>query len=136
MRGFVLADWTTLRGTSATTGVTQSVDAYLDLAAYQDFTAWVELGDFVSGGATSPKILLESAPLKDEVLFSPSGWSQPSAAMAVGVTVVKSVFATGLATQIPLSRYLRWRVDMAGASSTWSVTFRIYVAAHSVCLPD
>lgn len=136
MRGFVLADWTTLRGTSASTGVTQSADAYLDLAAFEDFTAWVEVTDFVSGGATSPKIFVESAPMKDEVLFAPTGWNQPSVGMAVGVSVVKNVLLNALPAQLPLARYLRWRVDMSGASSTWSVTFRIHVAAHSVCLPD
>lgn len=136
MRGFVLADWTTVSGTSTTTTVTQSEDDYLDLSAFQDFQAWVEVDSIVAGGAPAPTLLLETAPLKEDVLFIAlaTGWRQASVALAPGVLSTKNVLNAATAKQIPLARWLRWRVDMSSAASTWSVTFRVHVAAHSVCL--
>jgi hypothetical protein len=136
MRGVLLVDWLTLRGTSSTTSVIQSDADYLDLSAYQDFTAWVEIEDFAAGGATAPTLWLETAPLKDEILFTPAGGTQTSVALAVGLTTVTNVLNAPLADQVPLARWLRWRIALTGASSNWSVTFRVHVAVHSVCLPD
>lgn len=136
MHGLILCDWTTLQGTSTSTTIVQSESRYLDLAAYEDFVAWIEVMDLASGGGLA-KIFLETAPLKDEALFAaPSGFTQTNIALAVGTVTARNLFNSRPASQVPLARWLRWRIDMSGASSTWNVTFRVHVAAHSMCLPD
>ena len=136
MKGFLLADWTTLRGTAATPTVIQSEADYLDLSAYQDFVAWVEVQDVNTGGSTAQTLWLESAPTLDEVFFTGnSTGAQTSVPITVGLTTITNVLNAPLANgQIPLSRWLRWRVAMTAPGSLWSVTFRVHVAAHSVCV--
>lgn len=138
MRGLLLTDWMTLRGTSATTSIVQSEPDYLDLSAYQDFVAWVEVDEISAVGATAPTLWLETAPIKDEILFAPplQGGAHTSVPIVVGLTTITNVLNAPLVNQIPLARWLRWRVAMVGVSTKWSVTFRVHVAAHSMCLPD
>lgn len=135
MHGFLLQPWVTIQGTSTTTQLAQTETEYLDLAAFEDFTAWVEIKSLTAGGATSPSLFLESAPFKEDALFSPSGGTHVSVPLAVGLATARNILNASVPTQIPLARFLRWRLSMTGASALWSVTFQVHVAAHSLCTP-
>ena len=140
MHSFLLQDIVTIKGTSANTSIAQVEHEYLDLEAYQDFTGWVEVFALDAGGAGLPTLWLETAPLKDNALFVPQGGSQTRVPLSVGVLTGRNVMNAPMfdnlgRLQIPTARWLRWRLDIFVASSNWSVTFRIHVAAHSVCLP-
>ena len=140
MHPFLLQDIVTIKGTSANTSLAQAEHEYLDLAAYQDFTGWVEVLALDSGGAGIATLWLETAPLKDDGLFVPQGSGQTRVVLSVGVVTARNVLNAPMfdnlgRLQIPTARWLRWRLDMLGAVSNWSVTFRIHVAAHSECLP-
>ncbi len=134
MHGILLQPWTTIKGTSTTTSLAQGDDDALDLSAFEDFVAWVEVKELTAGGAASPTLVLETAPAKDELLFSPTGGNQTSVPLAVGVSTVRNLLNAPLVGQIPLARFLRWRVSMSGASSVWSVTFQVHLAAHAARL--
>lgn len=135
MHGFVLQPWLTVKGTTTLTTLTQSEAGYLDLAPFEDYVAWIEVDELTATGVTTPTLWLETAPLKEEALFAPTGASQTSVTLAIGVTTVKNILNAQVATQIPLARFLRWRIEMTGASAIWSATFQVHVAAHSLCLP-
>ncbi len=140
MHSLLFQDIVTVYGTTTTTSVAQSDAEALDLAAYQDFSASIEVMALAAGGAPSPKLWLETAPLKEEALFaSPQDGLQTNVPLVVGLTTTRNILNAPLrdttAQQIPLARWLRWRLDLASASSSWSVTFRIHLAAHSVWLP-
>lgn len=141
MHGFLLQDWVTITGGSATPIAIQSTDGVLDLEAFQDFVGFVEVTDLNKGGATSATLYLESAPLNDDPLFTAQpavagvAAMQPNAALAVGTFAIKNLL-TGPTVFVPLARFLRWRIVMAGASTPWSVTLRIHVAAHSIVVGE
>jgi hypothetical protein len=135
MRGVVLQPWITVKGNSSVTSFIQSEVDYLDCAAYQDFIAWVDVKELSNGGAVPATLYIESAPLKEEALFFPSGGTHCSLPLSVGLNAVKNILNGQQALQIPLARWLRWRIAMGAPSATWSVTFQIHLAVHSMCLP-
>lgn len=121
MHAFVLQDWTTIRSGGAT--ITQSEQEWLDLEAYQDVTLWLQVTEV--SGSTSPALSYQTSPSLDESMFQ---------AMTGGITLVAStapvvtqVFMFSAA--VPLARYVRWQLTVAGATS-YDATFRIVVAAN------
>jgi hypothetical protein len=135
MRGVVLQPWVTVKGSSSVTSFTQSEVDWLDCAPYQDYLVWLEVKELSDGGAVPAWLFLETAPTKEELLFSPSGGAHPIMPLAVGVFGTKNILNGQAALQIPLGRWLRWRISMGAPSATWSVTFQIHLALHSTCLP-
>lgn len=120
MHAFILQDWITIRGAVAT--VTQGEDSWLDLTAYQDLVFWVDCRE-VTG--TTPTITFQTAPTKDELLFT---------AMATATTfttvgnpnVVKATLSSAV---VPVARYVRWQI--VGPSGVWDSTFRVLIAANA-----
>lgn len=135
MHGVLLQDWVTVTGGSGNPTAVQSASEMLDLEAFQDVVGFVEVTDLNKGGATSATLYLDTAPLKDDPLFTPQLATQANGPLAVGTFAIKNLL-TGPLIFIPLSRFLRWRIVMSGATSTWSVTFRVHVAAHSVVMGE
>ena len=120
MHAFILQDWTTIRG--SVTQVTQGEDGWLDLTAYQDLVFWVDCRE-VTG--TTPSITFQTAPTKDESLFTAIVTATTLSASA-NPTIVKATLA---GATVPIARYLRWQLN--GPSGTWDATFRVLVAANS-----
>jgi hypothetical protein len=139
MRSFVLQDWVTIKGAITTTGVIQPASDYLDLEAFEDAVVWVDVREVTTGGASSTLLLIQSAPIKEEPFFAPTNVPAPFAVLASpGVTVIPIVLNNSMVTSAfqqqpsPITRWLRWNLVQLGASSAWSVTFRVLVAAHSL----
>jgi hypothetical protein len=123
MHAFILQDWITIRG--AVTTVTQGEDAWLDLTAYQDVVFWLDCREV--SGSTTPTITFQTAPTKDESLFTAMATAS-TLSTTTNPTIVKTTLS-GASTLTPIARYLRWQ--LLGPSGTWDATFRVLVAANS-----
>ncbi len=119
MNTLILQDWTTIRGSGATS-IVQSAQDWLDMSLYQDAVMWLNVTE-VTGTVT---ITYETSPTGDDSLFQAC---VTGIALATGTTpVVTPVFM--LSAQAPIARFLRWR--LTGSSSPWDATFRVLVAAN------
>jgi hypothetical protein len=132
MHSFVLQDWNTIRGGSSIATVTQSEHQWLSLDGYQDLLAWIDVREFTGGGQNTVTFNLQTAPLKDEVLFSTMEPTPLAVTQALTVpSVRKVVLAVSSTWTVPLGRFVRWQlVTAALPSSSWDVTFRILVCAN------
>ena len=140
MRTIVMQDWITLNGVPGVLSLTQSEHDYLDMAPFESFVAYFESREAEPGNQPM-KVYLETAPAKDEALFAPANMTQTNATIAQvsisspGVIVIPNLLNDPLLpTQVPLARWLRWRIDLGGSSTFWAVTFRIILSAHAVVL--
>lgn len=128
MHSFVLTDWVTIRGASAT-AVVQAEPEWLDLSSFQDLVAWIDVRE--ASGAPAPQLYLETAPAKDDVLFvsmngsvvTPVGYTMTAST----TPLVASLFMISAPT--PLARFVRWKI--IGPAGAWDATFRILLAANS-----
>lgn len=127
MRSFVLQDWITIRGSTATP-ITQGESEWLDLAAYQDVSFWLDIREF--SGASAPTIAFQTAPIKDEVLFQPMLALIPLTLTPSNPYRVPITIATN--PSCPVARYIRWQ--LVGPGSAWDVTFRVLVSADALGL--
>lgn len=125
----ILQDWTTIRGDSTVTSITQSASDWLDVSQYQDVTFFLLVREATGGGGFAPSVRYQTAPLKDERLFT----TMTSGTGGAGVTVTSvltSTFVTN--TAVALGAWLRWQVVPTGATSTWDITFRVVVALNRI----
>ena len=127
MYPFVLQDWITVRGPNGTQPLIQNESDWLDLSAFQDVVAWIDIQEVT--GAT-PTLFIETAPAKDDLLFlpmgGPTGYSMTVNASPLAPLVVQLL--AGLAP-IPLASFLRWRI--VGVAGIWDACFRIVIAANA-----
>jgi len=139
MRSFVLADWNTVRGQSASpaTQVTQDETTYLDLEQYSDVVIYLDVRELTTGGgANIVTFNFETAPSKDDprdssgnpTFFQTIASQSLTSASSISNTFVLRVLM--MTASVPLARYLRWRV-VGPTSQTWDTTFRAIVAANS-----
>ena len=127
MEGYLLQDWTTIASASSTTIITQSELGWLDLLDYRDIVFWLEVKSRTLGGAGGVFMRYETAPSKDDVLFS----SMTGAFFVVPTTtpdVHKVIEALNPA--VPLCRWVRWRLQASAPTSDWGATFRIHCAVN------
>lgn len=122
MYGFVLQDWITMSfpGTGA---VIQNESDWLAFSSFQDIAFWVDVRTVSAGTVT---IALQTAPTKDEALFSLITNCSVAAAGS-GITVVKNVLSSNPA--VPLSTWVRWSLSPSVLST---ITFRILASANRV----
>ncbi len=121
MHSFILQDWITIRGATATTTVTQGESGWLDLTPYQDLIFWLDTRE-VTGAVT---ITFQTALTKDESLFTLITTGTALVA-ATTPTIIKALLTTG---GTPVARFCRW--TLTGPASVWDASFRVYVAANS-----
>src|SRR5258708_6630263 len=122
MHSYVLQDWLTIRGVN-NTPINQGESSWLDLAPYQDVSFWLDVREF--SGSTTPTILFQTAPLKEDVLFQPM-----YAAITLTLTPANPYRAPITTAQCPIARYLRWQ--LTGPNSAWDATFRVLLAADAL----
>jgi hypothetical protein len=120
MHSFVLQDYTTIRGGTGASTITQGEAGWLDLSAYQDVIFYIDTREATG----SPTIYFQTSPTKDESLFTAmvSGGTGLSAGT---VTAVKALMS---GATVPVARYVRWQIIGA---PTWDATFRVLIAANS-----
>jgi len=122
MHTFVLQDWTTIRGATTTTVITQGESTWLDLTAYQDVVFWVDTRE-LTGTVT---MSLQTSPTKDDVYFQPLMTAFALSLSTSSPTVKPALMASA---STPLARYVRWQ--LTGPAAVWDATFRIIAAANS-----
>lgn len=124
MYSFVLQDWINITAPTSAS-IIQNEDDWLDMSPFQDVVAWVDVRAVNLVGA-APKLFLETAPSKDEVLFKPMSTAGYTMAVAGSPTVLQFILGSA---DVPVAQCLRWRVT--GQGSNWDVTFRILIAANA-----
>lgn len=102
MYSFVLQDWINLSGTG---NIIQTEQDWLDLTPFQDIVAWVDVREV--GGGFAPRLYLETAPSKDDILFVSMMVTPLTLSVAPNPTVIQLVMGS---TAVPIAQFLRWRV--------------------------
>ena len=138
MRSLILADWTTVRGQSASPAsqITQDETLWLDLEQYTDVVIYLDCRE-VSGGGTGVTFFFETAPSKDDPRDSNGNptffQTLASSTQTAGTATTIVLRALMMTATVPLARYLRWRV-VGVSGSAWDTTFRAIVAANALGL--
>jgi len=130
MYGYTLQDWITIRGATSVTSITQGEQGWMGFAPYQDIVFWLDIREVTPGGATNILMNFETAPTKDDVLFT--GMTSSGVVMAAGAPIVTKILLAQNPT-CPLSRWVRWRINASSTpTSSWDATFRILCSANAV----
>lgn len=133
MHGFVLQDWTTIRGGSSISTVTQSEHQWLSLDGYQDLLAWIDIREVgLASNMSNIAFNLQTAPIRDEPLFVTMEASPLLATQALTTpSVRKVVLAVSSTWTVPLGKFVRWQlVSNVNPNATWDTTFRILLCAN------
>jgi hypothetical protein len=128
MKAYVLQDWVTVRGASGVTQIIQNEANYAALDQFQDVVMWLQVPEVTTGSGTIT-MNLETAPLKDESLFT--AMTNLNVGVSTGSltpTIKSNILGQNPAT--PLSRWVRWRITTSGTSAAWDMTFRILLVAN------
>jgi hypothetical protein len=122
---FLAQDWLSLPNSSVNpVGVIQSEGAWLDLGAYRDVVAWLQIK---RQSVNNISIAYQTAVAKEESLFATMAALTTATGSEVIVTPMLQDLQTGAALNAPLMRWFRWSsVVPAGAE----FTFRLWIAAN------
>jgi hypothetical protein len=118
----------TLRGAASVATLTQPEPDWLDVTAYQDIVAWLDVKRFTPSPGTNTTLAYQTAPSKDDALFF--NMTAPLV-VANGVTttvMLKDAVAAGMA---PCGKWFRWQILVSGAVA-WDLTFRIWLAVNRI----
>jgi hypothetical protein len=121
MHSLALCEWTTIRGTSATTPVNQGEDQWLNVSEFLDLVIWVDCREAFS----TPTLSIQTAPTKDDSYFK-NIITPITLAPANGPTAYTALASSAL---VPVAGWLRWQLSSAAA--TWDATMRIWVSGNS-----
>lgn len=134
MFGFVLQDWTTIRGNN-TAGITinQNESDWMGFSSFQDMVFWIDTREATFSSATIA-LNLQTSPSKDEVLFQTMfSASLASVSWGPGLVLNGGVLPRVILAQspsVPLATWVRWQLTQSGATAPWDLTFRILVSAN------
>lgn len=101
--------------------LSQSAHQYLDIGQNEDLVFYLDVRDVT---ATGVQVFFETSPTPQDSTFL--AMVAPVLATAPGLTVTRAAFSTAA---VPPARYVRWRLQGAGAGS-WNMTFRVWVACY------
>jgi hypothetical protein len=124
VHSFVLQDWTTIRGGTGVTQITQHEPGWLDLEAYQDITLWLLVTE-VTG---TPTLTYQTSPTSDDSLFQAIATAITLTAATTPVVTSVLMLTAALAGTTPLARFVRWQLN---GTPPWDATLRILVAANA-----
>lgn len=139
MYGYLLQDWTTIESAS-NSPFTQSEADWMSFQAFQDIVLFLEVRAVDLEGLTSLGLAFQTAPAKDEALFSAMQFTTsttPSQSVTLAASSSPVVCPVLLANGplVPLARWVRWQLVPNGSVTSgkvWSVCFRIHCAANAV----
>lgn len=128
MYSFVLQDWISATVNVNLVGITQSECDWMSFQAYQDVIFYTEVKACDFGGGEDLLLKLQTSPSKDESMFK----DMIEIGLVAGTTTVSKVI-TSANPSVPLSRWVRWELRVAGTPATdYSATFRVLVSANAV----
>ncbi len=122
MEHLLLQDWTTIRGATSATVVTQSEASWLDASRFHNAVFWLDVKELLTAAST-PLIAYQTSPTKEEAFFVTMG----SGPVPITVGVAAPFIVMRGATPTPLMRWVRWTLQNAGATGVWDITFRLLV---------
>jgi len=136
MYGYVLQDWITIRSGSVAAGsdIIQGESTWMGFSSFQDIVIWLDVreGTFPTGAPANITWNFETAPSKDNNLFSVVASASHTNAFTAGVQTLQKVILANNPT-VPLATWVRWRLTPGGTGGTpWDATFRVLVAANRV----
>ncbi len=130
MYGVLLQDWTTIRGNTSVISIVQTASGWLDVSDYEDLILWLQVQEVNVGGATNVVMNYQTSPSREDLLF---------VNMVAGVNMAAATAPTLSAVilsqnpAVPPAGWLRWSLSLSGTpTSTWDVTFRLFVACNCV----
>ena len=138
MYGYLLQDWTTIRGSTLATnptGIVQSESDWMSFQPYQDIVFWTDVKSISLGGLTNIALDYETAPAKDDLLFrrmktASSTFTAPTTSTQLD-PIILSQGPSGWNT--PLARWVRWKLAFNGTStSEYGICFRVFCSANAV----
>jgi hypothetical protein len=108
---------------------TQSESEWIELGAYEDLVAWIDVREVTLGAGTNVQINLQTAPIKDEYLFVTMESSPLTVTAALTAPSVRKILLSqatgGSGAPIPLGRFLRWQLVANGSpSASWDLSRR------------
>ena len=132
MYSALLQDWITIRVSSGSTSITQSEADWASFQQYRDIVFWLDVRSLALAGGTDVLVSYETSPAKDESLFVPMV-AAVSLSNIVGVTPTITRVLLSQNPAVPLSRWVRWRLSVAGTpTSDWGAMIRIHCSANAV----
>ena len=130
MYTYLLADWTTVRGTGNNGVALPSEADWMSFQPYQDVIFWLDVRSVTAAG-TTVTLEYQTAPAKEEALFRAMGTALSITAATTTPTVTPYILSTN--PTVPLARFVRWKLLFTGtASGEWGACFRIHCAANAV----
>lgn len=135
MHGFVLQDFTTIRGATSVSTITQGENGWLDVSAYQDLFAWIDVREVTLSSANNIQFNLQTAPIKDEFLFTNLQATPLQVTGALTApSIIQVIYSAGSTpNKVALGAWLRWQLVLNGTpSAAWDITFRIAVTCNHV----
>lgn len=111
-----LQPWVSLSGASSAIVVLQHEVGYADLCGHSSLVVYAEVSD-LSGG---PYLTYQTSPTRDEGLWANMA-SALSPSLGLNTTILRYDDAA-----VPPARWVRWRAS--GESSSWRITFRIWLS--------
>lgn len=132
MYSYLLQDWISLHLNPQQPSITQSEADWMSFQPYQDIIFWLDVRGVTLADAKDIFLAYETAPAKDEGLFLPM--VEPvSLSNLVGGSPTVSKVILSLNPNVPLARWVRWRLFATGEPrADWGVTIRIHCAANAV----
>jgi hypothetical protein len=133
MYGFLVQDWITIRGANSplVNSIIQTEQNWVSLQPYQDIVFWLEVREVTLSSATNITVNYETAPLKDESLFTAMVAGPVVTAASTTATITKVLLSQN--PTCPLARWVRWRLAVTGTpTAAWDMTFRISASANAV----
>jgi hypothetical protein len=131
MYSFLFQDWTTLRLNAEQLSLTQSEADWVNMELFQDMVFWLEVRDAVLGGGDLMLLMYETAPAKDENLFTLM-FDAPIVVTSSTPQITKVLRTQP--TSCPPAKWVRWRLwnAVTPPTSEWGATFRVHCSANAV----
>jgi len=130
MYSYLLQDWTSPKVAAADGSLIQSEADWLSFQPYQDIIFYVECKGVDTGGTDHIALTFETSPSKDESMFQKMTEVHLDPGTVGTVQIAKVILSQN--PDVPLARFVRWRLKTDSASTDWSATFRVYCAANAV----
>jgi len=138
MFGFVLQDWITIRGNTATSGtgdIIQGESTWMGFSSFQDIVFWLDVREmtFPTGGSAAVTFNFETSPSKDSNLFTAMASIGPLTSLSTpGLQTPLPKVILASSPTVPLATWVRWRLSPNATTGPWDATFRVLVAANRV----
>jgi hypothetical protein len=91
------------------------------VSSFADAAFWIDVSQVNGASGAVVQLVLQSSPTRDEAYFGPVA-PPVTLSPTTAPIVVRSVRA---ASTIPLSRFVRWQLQVSIASATWGARFRV-----------